>query len=38
MLEQERYKCTFDTKEMGYTLLGGKEFYDKYAHLQKTVA
>jgi hypothetical protein len=38
MLEEERLKSTFDRKEMGYFLMGGKEGYEKYISLQKKVA
>lgn len=38
MLQEERYKNTFDIKQLGYVLMGGKENYDRYQDLQKKVA
>lgn len=38
MLEEERYKNSFDAKELGYVLMGSKENYERYTSMQKKVA
>lgn len=38
MLEEERYRNSFDVKEMGYVLMGGKENFERFANIQRKVA
>ena len=38
MLEEEKYKATFDKLEMSYMIYGGKENYEKIIDLQQKVA
>ena len=38
MLEEEKYKGTFDKLEMSYMIYGGKENYERFVALQEKVA